>query len=247
MNVHGNADSHIDALCHVIYDGSSTTESPRTPSPATAPPSCPSWPPTGSSAAGCCSTSPVSRGGLAGARRPRDRRRPARRRAGRGRPRRPGRPPARAGRAPPAAETSSGHGTPPRSRRTSPGPRCRWSPSGDRGLGSDGNNDTAPSTTDGVDFPVHVLAINAMGLHLLDYLQFEDLVPLCEEPAAGHSCASSRRCAWTDAGPGHRSTRSSCCDHSCARGREAVTGPTDGHDAEPQVGLLSPTGSLLRP
>jgi len=26
---------------------------------------------------------------------------------------------------------------------------------------------------------VHVLAINALGLHLLDYLQFEDLVPLC--------------------------------------------------------------------
>ena len=48
-------------------------------------------------------------------------------------------------------------------------------------LGSDGNNDTAPSATEGVDFPVHVLAINAMGLHLLDYLQFEDLVPVCEE------------------------------------------------------------------
>ncbi len=48
-------------------------------------------------------------------------------------------------------------------------------------LGSDGNNDTAPSTTEGVAFPVHVLAINAMGLQLLDYLQFEDLVPLCEE------------------------------------------------------------------
>lgn len=46
-------------------------------------------------------------------------------------------------------------------------------------LGSDGNNDTAPSSTDGVGFPVHVLAIHAMGLHLLDYLQFEDLVPLC--------------------------------------------------------------------
>jgi kynurenine formamidase len=42
-------------------------------------------------------------------------------------------------------------------------------------LGSDGNNDTAPSSTEGVEFPVHVLAINAMGLHLLDYLQFEDL------------------------------------------------------------------------
>jgi kynurenine formamidase len=48
-------------------------------------------------------------------------------------------------------------------------------------LGSDGNNDTAPSAADGVDFPVHVLAINALGLHLLDYLQFDDLVPLCEE------------------------------------------------------------------
>jgi kynurenine formamidase len=48
-------------------------------------------------------------------------------------------------------------------------------------LGSDGNNDTAPSMTEGVDFPVHVLAINAMGLHLLDYLQFEDLAELCQQ------------------------------------------------------------------
>jgi len=48
-------------------------------------------------------------------------------------------------------------------------------------LGSDSNNDTAPSVADGVEFPVHVLAINALGLLLLDYLQFEDLVPLCEE------------------------------------------------------------------
>jgi kynurenine formamidase len=50
-------------------------------------------------------------------------------------------------------------------------------------LGGDGNNDTAPSSTEGVDFPVHVLAVHAMGLHLLDYLQFEDLAPVCE--AAG--------------------------------------------------------------
>jgi kynurenine formamidase len=48
-------------------------------------------------------------------------------------------------------------------------------------LGSDGNSDTAPSTTEGVAFPVHVLAINAIGLHLLDYLRFEDLVQLCEQ------------------------------------------------------------------
>jgi kynurenine formamidase len=48
-------------------------------------------------------------------------------------------------------------------------------------LGSDGNNDTAPSTTEGVAFPIHVLAVNAMGIHLLDFLQFEDLVRRCEE------------------------------------------------------------------
>jgi len=48
-------------------------------------------------------------------------------------------------------------------------------------LGSDGNNDTAPSIVAGVDFPVHVLAIQALGVYLLDYLQFEELVPMCEE------------------------------------------------------------------
>jgi kynurenine formamidase len=50
-------------------------------------------------------------------------------------------------------------------------------------LGSDSNSDTAPSAAEGVALPVHVLAINALGLHLLDYLQFEDLVAACE--AAG--------------------------------------------------------------
>jgi kynurenine formamidase len=48
-------------------------------------------------------------------------------------------------------------------------------------LGSDGNSDTAPSDVEGVGFPIHVLAINAMGIHLLDYLQFEDLVAACEQ------------------------------------------------------------------
>ena len=48
-------------------------------------------------------------------------------------------------------------------------------------LGSDGNSDTAPSTTDGVGFPIHVLAINALGVHLLDYLQLEDLRAACEQ------------------------------------------------------------------
>jgi kynurenine formamidase len=48
-------------------------------------------------------------------------------------------------------------------------------------LGCDGNSDTAPSTTEGVPFPIHVLALNAMGVLLLDYLQFEDLRAACQE------------------------------------------------------------------
>ena len=49
------------------------------------------------------------------------------------------------------------------------------------GLGSDSNSDAAPSPVEGVDFPVHALAINALGIHLLDYLQFEDLAAVCEQ------------------------------------------------------------------
>ncbi len=48
-------------------------------------------------------------------------------------------------------------------------------------LGSDSNNDAAGRSARGIGFPVHVLAIKALGLHLLDYLQFENLVPLCAE------------------------------------------------------------------
>jgi kynurenine formamidase len=48
-------------------------------------------------------------------------------------------------------------------------------------LGSDGNSDTAPSTTEEVGFPMHVLALNAMGVHLLDYLQLDDLAEVCAQ------------------------------------------------------------------
>jgi kynurenine formamidase len=48
-------------------------------------------------------------------------------------------------------------------------------------LGSDGNNDTAPSAVADVPYPVHVLAVNAMGLHVLDYLYLEELARLCQE------------------------------------------------------------------
>lgn len=47
-------------------------------------------------------------------------------------------------------------------------------------LGTDGNGDTAPSLVAGVDYPVHVLAVQALGMMLMDYLQFEDLAPACE-------------------------------------------------------------------
>lgn len=55
-------------------------------------------------------------------------------------------------------------------------------------LGSDGNNDTSPSAAEGVEFPVHVLAVNALGMHLLDYLQFDNLVALCEEAGRWSFC-----------------------------------------------------------
>ncbi|MFG2872585.1 cyclase family protein [Streptomyces sp. NPDC048338] len=48
-------------------------------------------------------------------------------------------------------------------------------------LGGDGNNDTAPSAVADIAFPVHVLAVQAMGIHLMDYLRFEDLVPVCAQ------------------------------------------------------------------
>ncbi|MFJ4645482.1 cyclase family protein [Streptomyces bobili] len=48
-------------------------------------------------------------------------------------------------------------------------------------LGGDGNNDTAPSAVEDIAFPVHVLAMHALGIHLMDYLQFEDLVPVCAQ------------------------------------------------------------------
>ncbi len=48
-------------------------------------------------------------------------------------------------------------------------------------LAGDSNNDTAPSPVTGVDFPVHVLAVNALGMHLIDYMQFTALASICAE------------------------------------------------------------------
>ena len=49
-------------------------------------------------------------------------------------------------------------------------------------MGSDGDSDTMPSPVDGVGYPVHVLAIVALGIVLLDCLNLEDLARAC----AGH-------------------------------------------------------------
>jgi kynurenine formamidase len=48
-------------------------------------------------------------------------------------------------------------------------------------LGSDGNNDTAPTMVQNVDFPVHVLAVSGLGLQLIDYLGLSELAPVCAE------------------------------------------------------------------
>ncbi|MFJ8159499.1 cyclase family protein [Streptomyces sp. NPDC096136] len=182
MNVHGDADSHLDALCHVIYDGTlygGVDADSVTPEGATA------------------LTVEEARDGIVGRGvlldiprlrgvpwlEPGDHVTPedltAAERAQR----------VRVG-AGDLLFVRVGH----RRRRTELGAwraadlRAGLHPSAaeflrDRGvavLGADGNHDTAPSCTEGVDFPVHVLAVHAMGLHLLDYLQFEDLVEVCE-------------------------------------------------------------------
>jgi len=183
MNIHGDADSHLDALCHVVYDGTLHGGVPA----ATL------------TAAGATALSvEVARDGIVG------------RGVLLDIPRLRGVPWLEPGDHVTAADLTAaetaqhvrvgqgdllfvrvGH----RRRRTEAGPwdaahaRAGLHPSAMEFLaerrvavlGGDGNNDTAPSPTDGVAFPVHVLGVHALGLHLLDYLQFEDLAPLCEE------------------------------------------------------------------
>jgi kynurenine formamidase len=186
LHVHGNADSHIDALCHVAYDGTLYNDMPAD-----------TWTSAG---AGQLSIEATAGTGI----------------AGRGVlldiPRLRGSDWLEPGdhvttadllEAEASQEVRIGTGdilfvrVGHRRRRIVLGPwdaaatRAGLHPAAvellaDRGiavLGSDGNNDTAPSAADGVEFPVHVLALRALGLMLLDYLQFEDLVPACE--AAG--------------------------------------------------------------
>ena len=183
MNIHGNADSHLDALCHVAFDGTLYNGVPATAvTPAGAVELSIAMAADGIAGRGVLIDVPRLRGvpwlepgehvmpdDITAAERDQDVR------IGQG----------------DILLVRVGH----RRRRRERGPwdaaalRAGLHPSvlpllAERRiavLGSDGNNDTAPSVADGVGFPVHVLAINALGLMLLDYLEFDELVPLCEE------------------------------------------------------------------
>ncbi len=183
MNIHGNADSHIDALCHVLYDGLLYNDVPAdavTPNGATELSIDVAG--HGIAGRGLLLDIPRLRGvpwlepgdhvtadDLAAAETAQDER------IGQG----------------DLLFVRVGH----RRRRSELGP---WDAAQARAglhplaleflaerqiavLGSDGNNDTAASAVDGVEFPVHVLAINALGLHLLDYLHLEDLAAFCDD------------------------------------------------------------------
>jgi kynurenine formamidase len=182
MNVHGNADSHIDALCHVIFDGKLYNGVPgESLTEAGAAELSIGLAADGITGRGVLLDVPRSRGvpwlepgdnvttgDLLAAERDQG----VRVRRG------------------DIVCVRVGH----RRRRTERGP---WDAAAARAglhpallavlaerqvavLASDGNNDTAPSPVDGVGFPVHVLALNALGVYLMDYLQFDELAPLCE-------------------------------------------------------------------
>lgn len=181
MNVHGDADSHLDALCHVLFDGGLYNGEPAS-----------SVTPDGARALSveAARDGIVGRGVLLDV------------------PRLRGVPWLEPGAQVSAADLTAAETA--QGVRVRPGdvllvrvghrPRRRelgaWDASRARAglhptavrflaerqvsvLGSDGNNDTAPSAVAGVDFPVHVLAMHAMGLHLMDYLQFEELTRAC--------------------------------------------------------------------
>lgn len=183
MNVHGNADSHMDALCHVIYDGTLYNGVPAD---------------TVSSKGAAELTIEVAKDGVVG------------RGVLLDIPRLHGVPWLEPGdyvtpddlvAAEQAQQVRVGQGdllfvrVGHRRRRNELGP---WDAAAARAglhpttmefvadrkvalLGSDSNNDMAGDAAGPVDFPVHVLAINALGVQLLDYLQFGDLVQACEQ------------------------------------------------------------------
>jgi kynurenine formamidase len=48
-------------------------------------------------------------------------------------------------------------------------------------IGFDGDGETVPSNCEGVMYPIHAIGVNAMGLYFLDSLFLEDLAAVCEQ------------------------------------------------------------------
>ena len=69
-----------------------------------------------------------------------------------------------------------------------------------------------PSAVAGVDFPVHVLTVNALGLHLLDYLQFTELRQVCAEIRRWSFLCHDRAAAGCRAGTGSPVNPIAYCD-----------------------------------
>lgn len=48
-------------------------------------------------------------------------------------------------------------------------------------IGFDGDGEVVPGNTEGVMYPIHAIGVNAMGLYFLDSLFFEDLAVACQQ------------------------------------------------------------------
>ena len=48
-------------------------------------------------------------------------------------------------------------------------------------IGFDGDGETVPANCEGIKYPIHTIGVNSMGLYFLDSLYFEDLAAVCEQ------------------------------------------------------------------
>ena len=200
MNIHGNADSHIDALNHVVFEGKlhNGLAGDKVLSQNGALVQSIDVAAAGIVGRGVLMDMRGSRRALAGAGRLRVDRGSARGRGGAGRP---------VGRGD-VLYLRVGH----HRRRLELGP---WDAAVARAglhssamqllhdrriaaFGADGDSDAVPNACRAVDLPVHVLGVNAIGLHFMDSLQFEELATACAGPAAG-VLVRIARCGWTRA------------------------------------------------
>ena len=205
MEFHGDAHSHIDALCHVIYEdqlhnGVAGLEGAvdRRAGAVDRRRGHRHRRPRGAARHPAAARRPVARAGRLRLR-PRTCSRPRRPRACELRQGdvlylRTGPPPAAAGARPVGRRGGEGRAA---LQRDAAAARPARSPA----FGADGDGDAVPNDCDAVIYPIHVLGVNAMGLHFMDSLQFEDLAAACEEEQRWEFMTVDRPAA---AGQGHR-------------------------------------------